>query len=168
MAGDPPPERPVLRFDDVDGINDCVTGELGPWGPSLVVDQDLIDSFADLSGDHQWIHVDPERCRTETGAGTTIAHGTLILALLPRLAPHAVTLVGQARSLNYGADRLRFVAPVPVGAAIQARSRLLRAERAEAGVLVTTEVHVHVVGVAKPAVVYHMQVLCQVKEIDET
>ena len=90
----------------------------------LVVTQDRIDAFADATGDHQWIHVDTERARTETPFGATIAHGFLTLSLLSALMRDAVTVDGPRMTLNYGLNRVRFVSPVPSGSRVRARIAL--------------------------------------------
>ena len=125
-------------------------------GPSewLRVDQERIDRFADATGDHQFIHVDPERA-ARSAFGATIAHGYLTLSLLPRLLA-AVTPVpaGAAMAVNYGLDRVRFLAPVETGSEVRARSRILRAvEKDGGGVLVAREVTVEIRGLEKPALV---------------
>ena len=88
--------------------------ELGPseW---LTVTQEMIDKFAEATGDHQWIHVDVERARRELPGGKTIAHGYLTLSLLPRLAPTLMTIAKRRRGLNYGSNKIRFITPVPAG-----------------------------------------------------
>jgi acyl dehydratase len=85
----------------------------------LTITQELIDDFARVTGDHQWIHVDPERARRESPLGTTIAHGFLTLSLLSKLIGECVRMEGAVMSLNYGFDRVRFVSPVPVNAQIR-------------------------------------------------
>ena len=94
---------------------------LSDW---LVVTQDRIDAFADATGDHQWIHVDTERARSETSFGSTIAHGFLTLSLLTALMREAVTVEGPRMTLNYGLNRVRFVSPVPSGSRVRARIAL--------------------------------------------
>ena len=89
----------------------------------LVVTQDRINAFADATGDHQWIHVDPERARAETPFGATIAHGFLTLSLLSALMRDALTVDGPRMTLNYGLNRVRFVSPVPSGVAHPRASR---------------------------------------------
>ena len=143
-----------IRFDDVDAINAAVTDEWGPWGAELEVTQELVDAYADLSGDHQWIHVDVERSERESPYGGPIAHGFLTLSILPRLEVPRTRLTGYGSAVNYGVDGLRFIAPVPVGAVVHGRSRLVGAERKGAGVLVTTELQAAVVDAERPALVY--------------
>jgi acyl dehydratase len=85
----------------------------------LTVTQSLIDDFARVSGDHQWIHVDSERAARESPLGTTIAHGFLTLSLLSSMIAQCVSFPTARMSLNYGFDRVRFVSPVPVGAQVR-------------------------------------------------
>lgn len=102
----------------------CPEGtELGssPW---ITVSQDMIQSFADLTGDHQWIHVDPERARRESPWKTTVAHGFLTLSLIPRLNTQVLQVTGIRATINYGLNRVRFLAPVPRGSDIRSHMQL--------------------------------------------
>ena len=149
-----------IRFDDIEALRKHVSEEFGTWGSELEVTQDMINKFADLTGDHQWIHVDVERCRKESPFKTTIAHGFLTLSLLPTLRTGANFKVGGfGNATNYGADKLRFVSPVPAGSKIRARSRLVAVDPKPKGTQVTTEIAVHVVGSDRPALLYTMLVL---------
>ena len=155
-----------IRFDDVAALRRHVSAEFGPWSEGLVVTQAMIDEFAELSGDRQWIHVDVERARRESPFGTTIAHGFLTLALLPRIGRGAreraeFEIVGHGSVANYGSDKLRFLAPVPAGAMLRSRSRLASVEAGEKGTRVAREIAVHVVGQERPALLYQMIVLYQ-------
>jgi len=105
----------------------------------LTVDQGRIDKFADATGDHQWIHVDPVRA-AKGPFGTTVAHGFLTLSLLPELAQTAFEVADTRMGVNYGLNRVRFPAPVPAGSRIRGRFKLLRYERIEGGAQVTVEV----------------------------
>jgi acyl dehydratase len=87
------------------------------------VDQQAIDTFADVTGDHQWIHVDPDRAR-ETPFGGTIAHGYYTLALAPMFTAQVLSLEGFAFALNYGLDKVRFPAPLPVGGRVRMTAKL--------------------------------------------
>jgi acyl dehydratase len=149
-----------LRFDDIDGINAAATGEYGDWGNQVEVTQEMINQFADLTGDHQWIHVDIERANAGPFGGP-IAHGFLTLSLLPALSggDDNVKLVGYGNAVNYGADGLRFLAPVPAGSKVHARSRLVEASGKGTGTLIKSEIAVHVVGNDKPSLIYQMLVL---------
>jgi acyl dehydratase len=150
-----------LAFDDVDALNANASEDFGDWGREVEVTQELIDRFAELSGDHQWIHVDVERAKKESPFGGPIAHGFLTLALLPQLGANSGTRITGARSVtNYGAESLRFLSPVPAGSKIHGRGRLVKAEaRPNGGTLVTNEIEVRVVGAEKPALLYRMQLL---------
>lgn len=90
--------------------------------------QARINTFADATDDHQWIHVDPERCRRESPFGVPIAHGFLTLSLLPKFMHNALSMPSKI-GVNYGLNRVRFTAPVPVGSKLRARIKLLKVER---------------------------------------
>ena len=149
-----------IRFDDLEAINALVSEEFSEFGDTIEVTQDMIQGFADLTGDHQWIHVDVERSQKEGPFGGPIAHGFLTLSLLPKLSKTAgVAVTGHTNAVNYGAESLRFLSPVPSGSKVAARSRVVRAEPKSGGTLVTTEFEIRVVGAEKPALLYRMQVL---------
>lgn len=119
----------------------------------LTVDQSMIDGFAEVTGDRQWIHVDPLRARTESRFGRTIAHGFLTLSLLSRLSHDTVQISGNfAMRINYGLNRVRFPAPVPEGSRIRARLTVGSVEDIEGGHQVVWLVTVDVEGSEKPAV----------------
>ena len=119
----------------------------------LAVTQDLIDGFAAVSGDRQWIHVDPERARRESPFGATIAHGFLTVALLSRLVSEAVDLQIQSKMrVNYGFNRLRFPAPVPAGARIRAHVTPNAVRDLDGGLEIAWGVVVEIENQAKPAV----------------
>ena len=149
------------RFDDIDTLQAAASEEFGPFGDPIEVTQDMINAFADLTGDHQWIHVDVERAKAESPFGGPIAHGFLTLSLIPKVAGSAgmPTIEGHSNAVNYGAESLRFLAPVPAGSQLHARSRLVGATEKSGGTLVTNELDVRVVGADKPSVLYRMQVL---------
>ena len=119
----------------------------------LVVSQDRIDAFADATDDHQWIHVDAQRAKTETPFGTTIAHGFLTLSLLSVLMRGALNVEGLRMTLNYGLNRVRFVSPVPCGSRIRARIALSKLEDIRASTQATWTVTVEREGGDKPAIV---------------
>jgi acyl dehydratase len=149
-----------IRFDDIDALTAAVSEEFGEFGEPSRVSQEMIDAFAELTGDRQWIHVDVDRARRESPFGGPIAHGFLTLSLLPRLAKTpAVAVTGHAAAVNYGAESLRFLSPVPAGSELHARSRLAKVETKAGGTLVTSEWDMRVVGAEKPAVLYRMQIL---------
>ncbi len=149
-----------VRFDDLDTLYSMITGEYGEYGPALTVTQDMINQFAELTGDRQWIHVDVERARKESPFGGPIAHGFLTLSLLPGLrSADGYRIVGYGNAVNYGANKLRFLAPVPAGAQVKSRSRLKAAEAKPKGTMITNEIEVGIEGQTTPALVYEMVVL---------
>ena len=116
----------------------------------MEVTQEKIDEFAKVSGDRQWIHVDVERCRRESPFGKTIAHGFLTVSLLSELSRQAVEVRGEFKMrINYGFNRLRFVAPVVCGARIRARFTVKGVKENEVTWLVTVDLE----GSEKPALV---------------
>jgi acyl dehydratase len=122
---------------------------VGDWVP---VDQATIDKFAEATGDHQWIHVDPARA-AKGPFGTTIAHGFLTLSLLPRLAESAIKVDDVRMGVNYGLNRVRFPAPVPSGSRIRARMKLLSYEPIDGGAQLVMEVTMEREGSDKPVCV---------------
>ena len=125
-----------------------------PIGTSdwVTVDQARIDKFADVTGDDQWIHVDPKRAAAGM-FGSTVAHGFLTLSLLPHFIRSSHKVGGARMSVNYGLNRVRFPAPVPVDSRLRAHFKLLSFEPIEGGVQVITEVTVEREGQAKPVCV---------------
>ena len=119
----------------------------------LQIDQNRVDTFADATDDHQWIHVDPERAATGPFGGT-IAHGYLTLALLIPLMTELLDVSGVRMSINYGLEKVRFPAPVPVGAKIRLKGRVASADKvAGDGVQITIDFTVEIEGSVKPACV---------------
>ncbi|HEY6873087.1 MAG TPA: MaoC family dehydratase [Geobacteraceae bacterium] len=129
---------------------------VGPW---LTIDQERIDRFAEVTGDVQWIHTDPERASRESPYGSTVAHGFLTLSLLPFLTESnhpdffRKNYPGMRMRVNYGLNRVRFPAPVRVNSRIRARTVLHAVEKAGEGVQITYLVTVEIDGGAKPACV---------------
>ena len=143
----------MLTLDMPKDLLEHVGRELGPseW---LTVTQEMIDKFAEATGDHQWIHVDVERARREMPGGRTIAHGYLTLSLLPRLAPTLMTIAKRRRGLNYGSNKIRFISPVPAGTRIRLRQKLVKAEPVEDnGIRLTSQMTMEVEGSERPAMV---------------
>jgi acyl dehydratase len=117
----------------------------------LEVTQDRINTFADATGDHQWIHVDAERAK-DGPFGSTIAHGYLTLSLVNFFLPQIVTVENISMGVNYGLDRVRFTSPVPVGSKIRARGQLTKADAMKGGaVQCVVRVTVEVEGSERPA-----------------
>ena len=151
----------AIPFTDIDAINAGVTGEWGDFGTEVEVSQEMINGFAELTDDHQWIHVDIERCEKESPFGGPIAHGFLTLSLMPQLINMPVDLDGATNVVNYGSGGLQFRRPVPAGATIHAKSRLVGAEKHLAGTLVTFESSIHVKDNRKPSLTYISKILFQ-------
>ena len=118
----------------------------------LEITQDRIDKFAEATGDHQWIHVDPERAK-QGPFGATIAHGYLTQSLVNLFLPQIVEVRGISMGVNYGADRLRFPAPVPVGSRIRGSAELLEVEEVKGTVQTKIRVTVEIEGSDRPACV---------------
>ena len=138
--------------DGIEGVLGVVGQELGSseW---VTITQEQVDLFAEATGDHQWIHTDPERAAEESPFGGPIAHGYLTLSLLPMLVPQVIEARGFRMGVNYGAERIRFPAPVPVGSRVRATARLDEATPFEGGVQMNLGITVEVEGQAKPAMV---------------
>ena len=116
--------RELDVLDDLVGTEVAVTS----W---MTIGQPRIDTFAEATSDHQWIHTDPARCALESPFGATVAHGFLTLALLPAMFEDAIKLVGVTMVLNYGLNKVRFPAPVPVDSRVRGRLTLLKVEPVE-------------------------------------
>lgn len=120
----------------------------------LEVTQDLIDRFAEVTGDHQWIHVDVERAKREMPGGKTIAHGYLLLSLLPKLGAGIYKLSWPTRSINYGSDKVRIVNPVKAGARIRLRQSLVAVEDGAPGAhRITVRQTLEIENETKPAMI---------------
>jgi len=116
------------------------------------VEQKHIDLFADATGDHQWIHVDPDMA-AQGPFGTTVAHGYLSLSLLPMLLGQVMTVTDAKMGINYGTDKIRFTNPVPSGSRVRAKARLLNSQRKGDGILYKVGVAIEIEGQDKPALV---------------
>ena len=126
--------------------------EIGP-GEWHEITQERVDTFADATGDHQWIHVDVEKAKAGP-FGDTIAHGYLTLSLVPMLNWELWTYTGIAMGVNYGSDKVRFLTPVRVGSRVRARVKVLAADlRPDGSYLVKNQVTVEIEGADKPALV---------------
>ena len=142
--------RIVADFDELKSLIGQEIG-VGNW---LEVTQKLIDSFAELTQDPQWIHIDPVRAQLESPYGTTVVHGFLTVSLLSCLHRDLIEIRGEyTRSINYGFNRLRFPAAVPAGSRIRLRSKLQAAEEIEGGLQCIWNVTVEIEGQPKPALV---------------
>ncbi|MEZ5740722.1 MAG: MaoC family dehydratase [Burkholderiaceae bacterium] len=142
----------MRTFEKLTDLKTEIGNEIGAseW---LTVTQEMIDLFAEATGDHQWIHVDPEKAAAGP-FGTTIAHGFLTLSLLPRLSAMATEIHGLRMGVNYGLNKVRFPAPVPAGSELRAVIRLLAYEEIpDNGAQITTEVTIERKGGSKPVCV---------------
>lgn len=141
----------MRRFSSIDELATAVGQELGAseW---LTVTQAMIDSFADATGDHQWIHIDRERAE-RSPFGTTIAHGFLTLSLIARLRDQIYDVDGIAARINYGCDKLRFLEAVPSGGRVRLRLFLKAIEPSRRGMRVDTGCTIELAGAPRPALV---------------
>ncbi|MDT0437542.1 MULTISPECIES: MaoC family dehydratase [Streptomyces] len=138
-------------FASADELRAAVGEQLG-YTDWVEVDQKRIDLFAEATGDHQWIHVDPEKAAAGP-FGTTIAHGYLTLSLLPLFGPQLLAVEGVRMGVNYGTNKVRFPAPVPVGSRLRATARINGVEDVTGGVQVTVGFTVEREGGEKPVCV---------------
>ena len=118
----------------------------------LKIDQNRINAFADATLDHQWIHIDPERCQKDLNM-PTIVHGYLTLSLLPKMMGDISRVKSVSRGINYGANKVRFINMVPVNSRLRARVKLLSAEPKSGGVQCVNEISMEIEGEDKPAMV---------------
>ena len=149
------------QYDDRKALQGLVSDELGSWSEELEITQDLINQFAELTGDNYWIHTDPDKAKTDSPFGTTIAHGFLTLVLLPKMTGEAsYEVIGYNNILNYGSDKLRFTGPVPVGSFVHCRSRVKDVSSTPRGTKMIMEQHIHVVGEdERPVLIYEMIII---------
>ena len=136
----------------VEGVQGLVGQHLG-YSDWVEITQEQVNRFADATGDHQWIHVDPERAATESPFGGAIAHGYLTLSLLPMLMPQILEVTGFRMGVNYGTEKVRFPAPVPVGSRVRACATLDSATPFDGGVTMVVTATVEVEGASKPSMV---------------
>jgi acyl dehydratase len=132
-------------------LEELIGQELGPteW---YHITQERIDAFAEVTNDHQWIHVDPVRAASSP-LGVTIAHGLFSLSLGPQFSYELMAFDGFAHSLNYGYDKVRFPAPILVGSRIRMRSTIVSAEQVSGGIQIKTKQVIERDGTDKPVVV---------------
>jgi len=147
-------DRRVTHMIDIDvrTIGNRIGEEIAVSG-WLEVTQARIDQFAEVTGDHQWIHVDPIRAAAELPSKSTIAHGFLTLSLLSTLMRESIRFTGLRMAINYGFNRVRFVSPVPSGSRIRARITLQSIEAVSGAIQIGWQVTVEREGGDKPAAV---------------
>jgi acyl dehydratase len=138
----------MRTFDKLTDLQDLV-GQHVADSDWITIDQQRIDLFADATGDHQWIHVDPVRAAAGP-FGATVAHGFLTLSLLPEMGQSAFKMEDTRMGVNYGLNRVRFPAPVPVGSRLRGRFKLLSYEPIDGGAQLTMEVTMEREGSVKP------------------
>ena len=141
----------MLTVNGIDDLKTRIGDELGVSEWHEVTQQD-IDTFAEVTGDDQWIHVDPERAK-ETPFGGTIAHGYYTLSLAPKFSYELFKLDGVAFGLNYGLNKVRFPAPLPVGSKVRMRMELQSVEDIPGGAQITMKLTFEVDGGEKPVCV---------------
>ena len=130
-----------------DGVG-CEYG-MSKW---MRIDQEMIDAFANATGDHQWIHVDPEKA-ADGPYGATIAHGYLTLSLANLFLPQIMTVENTSMGVNYGCEKVRFPAAVPVGSRIRGQGEVISAEEVKGGVQVVVRMTIEIDGSERPACV---------------
>ena len=143
----------AVTLDGIDALRELVGQRVGPtdW---RTVTQEQINDFADLSGDHQWIHTDAERAAKESPFGTTVAHGNLTLSLIDGFRGQLIEQRGVKMGINYGWDKVRFPAPVPSGSRVRASAELVSGAVVGGGWWhVVTRFYIEVEGSDKPACV---------------
>jgi acyl dehydratase len=141
---------------EIDGIGELrsLTGQEVAVSDWLEITQERINAFAAATNDHQWIHVDPERCRKESPFGVTIAHGYLTLSLISQFSYAAIGIRQEfALTINYGCNKVRFPAPVKCGARIRSRHQLLEVTDLKGGWQTRWQVIIEIEGQDKPACV---------------
>ena len=144
---------PTRVIEGIEELRSLIGQEVGAsdW---FEMTQSRINGFADATEDHQWIHIDAERAKTDSPFHSTIAHGFLTLSLLPHLAAQALKVQGDFKmGINYGLNRLRFVSPVPSGSRVRARFTLQSVEDVAGGIQITWSVTCETDGDQKPALV---------------
>lgn len=138
----------------------ALVGTVAAVSPWMDISQQRVNGFADATSDHQWIHVDPERCGRESPFGVPVAHGFLTLSLLPAMFESAIAMTGFRMVLNYGLNKVRFPAPVPVGSRVRARLVLQAVDAIEGGTQLVWDVTVECAGSAKPVCVAEFVMRC--------
>jgi acyl dehydratase len=141
-----------ITVDGVEGVKSLIGKDLGTtdW---VEITQEQVNLFADATGDHQWIHVDPERATRESPFGGPIAHGFLTLSLTPLFLPQLMNFTGFSMGVNYGLEKVRFPSPVPVGAKLRASAVIDSVTDVPGGVQASITLTFEVEGSTKPACV---------------
>ena len=141
----------AISVDGIEGLKSVEGQHLG-YSDWIEISQEMVNTFADATGDHQWIHVDVERAKAGP-FGAPIAHGYLTLSLTPRLLPQILTATGFAMGVNYGTEKVRFPSPVPVGSRLRMGAELSEVNEIQGGAQCTIGVTFEVEGSSKPSCV---------------
>ena len=149
------------EYSDIEALEGLVSDTFGQWSEPVEITQDLINQFAELTGDDYWIHTDPAKAKTDSPFGTTIAHGFLTLVLMPKMrSTPTYEITGYNNILNYGSDKLRFTGPVPVGCSVRSRSRVKDVSATPKGTRMVLEQHIHVAGQEeRPVLIYELIII---------
>jgi len=139
----------TTQVNSIDDLQALIGTHVG-FGEYLTVTQEAVNQFADATGDHQWIHVDPVRAAAGPFGGP-IAHGYMTLSLIPVLLNGVMQVAGVKMGVNYGTNKVRFTSPVPVGSQVRAGSTLVAAEAIPGGAQVTMDVVIEIKDAPKPA-----------------
>lgn len=137
-------------IDGIDELRSLLGQHLG-YSEWLEITQDRVDRFADATLDHQWIHVDPDRAETDSPFGGTIAHGYLTLSLLPHHLFQIMEVTGVRMTINYGLNKLRFPAPVPVGSRVRLAATLAAVDEVRGGAQCQLDCQMEIEGSDRPA-----------------
>ena len=145
----------ATRFAGIDDAKSRIGQEIGvsEW---MLIDQARVNGFAEVTGDHQWIHVDVERAKRESPFGGPIAHGYLTVSLLAKFAGECIAVDGIKLAVNYGLNRVRFASPVKVGSRVRARFVLAAVDDVAGGAQMTWQATVEIDGGEKPACIAEM------------
>ncbi|MDX1403076.1 MAG: MaoC family dehydratase [Woeseiaceae bacterium] len=139
----------IKSLEDAKALENVEVG-VSDW---ITIDQQMINRFAEATGDYQWIHVDEERAARELPDGKTIAHGYLTMSLIPTLTNDFVHIENLTHAINFGANKVRFYTAVPVGSRVRARATVLQARKRGGALHLHSEIKVEVEGERKPACV---------------
>lgn len=142
----------TTRVEGIEGLQAVVDQHLG-YSDWVTISQEMVNTFAEATGDHQWIHIDVERAKAESPFGGPIAHGYLTLSLGPRLLPEVLVATGFVMGVNYGTEKVRFPSPVPVGAKLRMGATVKEAAEIKGGAQCTIELSFEVEDAPKPACV---------------
>jgi acyl dehydratase len=142
----------TTTIDGIAGLKELVGTHIG-YSDHLEITQERVNTFAEATGDFQWIHVDPERAKAESPFGGPIAHGYLTLSLGPTLAPQIMRVEGVRMAVNYGCEKVRFPSPVPVGSKVRLGAALDAVDDVPGGAQITMTFTYEVEGAEKPACV---------------